>query len=158
MCFASYILLAVVQWVGRRSHEFPVDHADVKKGIRPQILQRHISIQSVDPHWDSQRPQTVASEANTGAEQEFGNIKVTHKASHRIETIKKHFLFLSVAKHDRENTQAMLESAQLQVQLGEHKKAAEVLDWILDSKTANSDSSLYMSVTKELAKVCAWKK
>ena len=61
---------------------------------------------------------------------------------------------LSVAKHDRENTQAMLESAQLQVQLGEHKKAAEVLDWILDSKTANSDSSLYMSVTKELAKVC----
>ena len=48
----------------------------------------------------------------------------------------------------------MLESAQLQVQLGEHKKAAEVLDWILDSKTANSDSSLYMSVTKELAKVC----
>ena len=31
---------------------------------------------------------TVASEANTGAEQEPGNIKVTHKASHRIETIK----------------------------------------------------------------------
>ena len=93
MCFASYILLVVVQWVGRRSHEFPVDHADVKKGIRPQILQRHISIRSVAPHWDSLRPQTVASEANTGAEQEPGNIKVTHKASHRIETLKKNIFF-----------------------------------------------------------------
>ena len=82
-----------MQWVGRRSHEFPVDQADVKKGIRPQILQGHISIQSVDPHWDSLRPQTVASKANTGAEQEPGNIKVTHKASHRIETIKKTFSF-----------------------------------------------------------------
>lgn len=47
----------------------------------------------------------------------------------------------------------MLESAQIELQLGEYKKAAEVLDWILDSKNANSDSTLYMSVTKELAKV-----
>lgn len=59
-----------------------------------------------------------------------------------------------VAKHDRENTEALLESAQLEIQLGEHRKAADVLKWILDSDNANSNSGLYMSVTKELAKVC----
>ena len=58
-----------------------------------------------------------------------------------------------MAKYDRENTEALLESAQLELQLGERKKAAEVYQWILDSQNAKSDSVIYMSITKQLAKV-----
>jgi len=58
-----------------------------------------------------------------------------------------------VAKHDRENTQVLLHCSKLEVQLGDLKKATEVLQWVLDSNAANADSNLYTSVTKELAKV-----
>ncbi|XP_067931437.1 general transcription factor 3C polypeptide 3-like isoform X2 [Watersipora subatra] len=63
------------------------------------------------------------------------------------------YCYRQVAKYDRENTPALLKCAELERELGQLTRCCEVLQWILDSNSANSDSQLYMSITKHLVKL-----